>query len=391
MTTLEVRPAPTVTALVDVEIVVPVYNEEQALRSSILALHGYTRTMPWTSRIVIADNASTDSTPDMARALAEQLPDVEYLRLEQKGRGRALRRAWSQARARVVAYMDVDLSTDLAALPVLIAPLLSGHSDVAIGTRLSRTSRVVRGPKREFISRTYNRLLRWTLRSGFSDAQCGFKAVRADRVTALLERVQDEEWFFDTELLVVAERNGMRIHEVPVDWIDDPDSRVDIVSTAVSDLRGIARLGREIASGRIRFREVSQTGGPGQVLRFLVVGIASTALYAALYLLARQLLDPVTANIAALLLATAANTAVNRRFTFGIIGRYGWMTHQVKGYAILAIALVITTATAWLLPATTSRTTELVALTAANLFATLVRFVLFRSWIFGGSHDRHTR
>ena len=287
--------------------------------------------------------------------------------------------------------MDVDLSTDLAALPVLIAPLLSGHSDVAIGTRLSRTSRVVRGPKREFISRTYNRLLRWTLRSGFSDAQCGFKAVRADRVTALLERVQDEEWFFDTELLVVAERNGMRIHEVPVDWIDDPDSRVDIVSTAVADLRGIARLGREIGSGRIRFREVSQTGGPGQVLRFLVVGVASTALYAALYLLARQLLDPVTANIAALLLATAANTAVNRRFTFGITGRDGWMTHQVKGYAVLAIALVITTLTAWLLPATVSRTTELVALTAANLFATLVRFVLFRSWIFGGSHDRHTR
>ena len=385
MTAVELLPSHTRTELVDVEIVVPVYNEQRSLRPSILALHAYTQTLPWTSRIVIADNASTDDTELIGRGLADELPRVQYLRLEQKGRGRALRLAWSQANARVVSYMDVDLSTDLAALPVLVAPLLSGHSDVAIGTRLSSSSRVTRGGKREFISRTYNRLLRWTLRSKFSDAQCGFKAVRADRVPMLMEHVHDQEWFFDTELLVVAERNGMRIHEVPVDWVDDPDSRVDIMATAIADIRGIARLGKDIASGRIRFADVSQDGGPGQVLRFIVVGIASTALYALLYLLFRQMLDPVFANIAALLLSTAANTAVNRRFTFGISGRESWVTHQVKGYAVLAIALVITTATAALLPATTSRTVELAALTAANLFATLVRFVLFRVWIFGGS------
>ncbi len=390
MTAVELRPTQTRTGLVDVEIVVPVYNEQRSLRPSILALHGYTQTMPWTSRIVIADNASTDDTELIGRALADELPGVEYMRLEQKGRGRALRLAWSQANARVVAYMDVDLSTDLAALPVLVAPLLSGHSDVAIGTRLSASSRVTRGGKREFISRSYNRLLRWTLRSRFSDAQCGFKAVRADRVPVLMEHVHDQEWFFDTELLVVAERNGMRIHEVPVDWVDDPDSRVDIMATALADVRGIWRLSKDIASGRIHFSEVSKSGGSGQVLRFLLVGIASTALYALLYLLFRTLLDPVLANVVALLLATAANTAANRRFTFGISGRDGWVTHQAKGYAVLAIALVITTATAALLPATTSRTAELVALTAANLFATLVRFVLFRIWIFGGSHDRNS-
>lgn len=385
MTTLETTTAPSATSLVDVEIVVPVYNEDRALRSSILALNTYARTMPWSYRIVIADNASTDSTPEVARQLVAEVPEVCYLRLAEKGRGRALRLAWGAANARVVAYMDVDLSTDLAALPVLVAPLLSGHSDVAIGTRLSRSSRVTRGPKREFISRTYNRLLRWTLRSHFSDAQCGFKAVRADRLPALLGQVKDQEWFFDTELLVVAERNGMRIHEVPVDWVDDPDSRVDVTATALADLRGIARLGGEIASGRIRLNDVPGTGGPGQVLRFILVGIASTALYAVLYLIARTLLDPVAANITALLLATAANTAVNRSFTFGISGREAWWTHQAKGYAVLGVALVITTATAALLPATASRTVELVALTVANLFATLVRFVLFRSWIFGGS------
>ncbi|MCB0902509.1 MAG: glycosyltransferase, partial [Actinobacteria bacterium] len=195
----------------------------------MLALHDYVTGQPWTHRIVIADNASTDATQAVSMTLVEQLPGVTYLRLEEKGRGRALRTAWGTARARVVAYMDVDLSTDLAALPVLVAPLLSGHSDVAIGTRLSSASRVTRGPKREFISRTYNRLLRLTLRSRFSDAQCGFKAVRADRLPALLDHVKDQEWFFDTELLVVAERSGLRIHEVPVDWVDDPDSRVDIM------------------------------------------------------------------------------------------------------------------------------------------------------------------
>ena len=385
MTALQMRPEDTISQLVDVEIVVPVHNEERALRPSILALHDYVRTQPWTHRIVIADNASTDATQAVASALIEELPDVSYLRLEEKGRGRALRLAWGTANARVVAYMDVDLSTDLAALPVLVAPLLSGHSDVAIGTRLSSASRVIRGPKREFISRTYNRLLRLALRSRFSDAQCGFKAVRADRLPALLEQVKDQEWFFDTELLVVAERTGLRIHEVPVDWVDDPDSRVDIVSTAIADLRGIVRLSRDIAAGRIRVSDGPQSGGPGQVLRFIAVGIGSTALFAALYLLARTVMDPVAANVVALLLATAANTAVNRSFTFGISGRDRWWVHQAKGYAVLGVALVITTATAVLLPATATRTVELVALTAANLFATLVRFILFRSWIFGGS------
>ena len=135
--------------------------------------------------------------------------------------------------------MDVDLSTDLNALLPLVAPLMSGHSDVAIGTRLARGARVVRGPKREIISRCYNLLLHASLGTGFSDAQCGFKAIRADAARALLPLTTDTGWFFDTELLVLAERAGLRIHEVPVDWIDDPDSRVNVVATALGDLRGI--------------------------------------------------------------------------------------------------------------------------------------------------------
>jgi glycosyltransferase involved in cell wall biosynthesis len=248
----------------DLEIVVPVHNEERMLALSIRTLHRFLSnsmpctwrdSMPFTWRIVIVDNASTDATPEIAQSLATTLGRVGVLRLEQKGRGRALRTAWSQSRARVVAYMDVDLSTDLRALLPLVSPLLSGHSEVAIGTRLAPGSRVTRRPKREFISRAYNRLLRVVLRAKFSDAQCGFKAVRTDVVPELLDAVCDQEWFFDTELLIVAQRRGMRIHEVAVDWVDDPDSSVDLFATARADLRGVARLIRQTRTTRDTRRE----------------------------------------------------------------------------------------------------------------------------------------
>ncbi len=167
--------------------------------------------------------------------------------MPEKGRGRALRAAWTASDAQVLAYCDVDLSTDLAALLPLVAPLITGHSDLAIGTRLARDSRVVRGAKREFISRTYNLILRSTLAARFSDAQCGFKAIRGDVAQRLVPLVEDTGWFFDTELLVIAERAGLRIHEVPVDWVDDPNSSVDLLRTAAEDLKGIARLGRALA------------------------------------------------------------------------------------------------------------------------------------------------
>ncbi|PLW74598.1 glycosyltransferase [Streptomyces sp. SCUT-3] len=225
------------------DVVVPVFNEEKDLEPNVRRLHAHLRdTFPYPFRITVADNASTDGTPRIAARLAEELVEAEWIRLPEKGRGRALRAAWSASRAPVLAYVDVDMSTGLAALLPLVAPLISGHSDLAIGTRLAPGSRVVRGPKREAISRCYNLLLRCTLAVGFSDAQCGFKAMRRDAAERLLPLVRDEEWFFDTELLVLAERAGMRIHEVPVDWVDDPDSSVDILSTALADLRGIARM-----------------------------------------------------------------------------------------------------------------------------------------------------
>jgi glycosyltransferase involved in cell wall biosynthesis len=226
-----------------VEIVLPVHNEERVLAGSVCRLHDHlTAEMPVSWRILIADNASTDATAEIGAALAGSLPGVELLHLAEKGRGRALRTAWLASDAAVLCYMDIDLSTDLRALLPLIAPVVSGHSEIAIGTRLGRGARVARSARRELISRSYNRLLRLTLGARFTDAQCGFKAIRADVARRLVPAVADETWFFDTELLILAQRARLRIHEVPVDWVEDPDSRVDIARTALGDLRGVLRM-----------------------------------------------------------------------------------------------------------------------------------------------------
>jgi 4-amino-4-deoxy-L-arabinose transferase-like glycosyltransferase len=233
-----------------VEVAIPVHNEEKVLAGSIRRLHAYLKgTFPYSVVITIADNASTDATLAIARELAAELPGVRAVHLDRKGRGLALRHVWGSSEAQVVAYMDVDLSTSLDAFLPLVAPLLSGHSELAIGSRLSRGSTVVRGPRREIISRAYNLLLRAVLRARFSDAQCGFKAGRTEVVGALLPAVKDNAWFFDTELLLLAQRVGLRIYEVPVDWVDDPDSRVDVTRTALADLRGMARVGRQFLFG----------------------------------------------------------------------------------------------------------------------------------------------
>jgi glycosyltransferase involved in cell wall biosynthesis len=226
-----------------VEVVVPVYNEQDALPKSIPALCAYLETyFPYRWSVVIADNASTDATLAVAEALASNDPHVSVVHLKEKGRGRALKAAWLASEADIVAYMDVDLSTNLWSLLPLVAPLATGHSDVAIGSRLLRGAMVTRQWKREVISRCYNLLIKAMFANGFSDAQCGFKAIKRGVAEELLPRVEDEEWFFDTELLLLAEERGYRVSEVPVDWIEDLDSRVDITSTALKDVQGLLRV-----------------------------------------------------------------------------------------------------------------------------------------------------
>ena len=181
---------------VDVEIVVPVYNEAHHLAERITALRTFLdESFPLRALVTIVDNASTDDTFAVASELASGRTGVAAIHLDRKGRGYALRSAWSTSDAPVVAYMDVDLSTSLPALLPLVAPLLSGHRDVAIGSRLAPGAKVVRGPKRELISRAYNLILKVTLRGHFSDAQCGFKALRREAAEQLLPLVADDEWF----------------------------------------------------------------------------------------------------------------------------------------------------------------------------------------------------
>ena len=362
-----------------VDIVIPVHNEERDLRASVLRLHAYlTQQFPFSARITIADNASTDATPAVAAELAEELPEVRVLRLNDKGRGRALAAAWLTSDARVVSYMDVDLSTDLSALLPLVAPVISGHSQVSIGSRLVTGSRVTRGPKREVISRVYNILLRLVLRVRFKDAQCGFKALRADVARSLLPDVVNRNWFFDTELLVRAERAGLRIHELPVDWTDDPDSRVDIVATAIEDLRGVWRL----ATGR-------PTDAPlrlsTQLVRFAAVGAASTLAYAVLFWALREVLPAAASNVIALAATAVANTAANRRLTFGIRGRERLLGDHAGGLLALAAALVFTNGAIvamGLFAPGASRVAEIAVLTAANAIATGVRFLVLRTVLF---------
>ncbi|MFL6296979.1 MAG: glycosyltransferase [Actinomycetes bacterium] len=347
-----------------VEIVVPVHNEQQVLEASVERLHEYlVSSFPFAFRITIADNASSDGTWLLARRLAERLPDVRAVHVAQKGRGRALRQVWGASDADVVAYMDVDLSTGLEALLPLVAPLLSGHSDLAIGTRLANGAAVVRGPKRELVSRCYNLLLRTAMRARFTDAQCGFKAGRTGVVQALLPVVEDQAWFFDTELLLAAQRSGLRIHEVPVDWVEDTDSHVDVLQTALDDLRGMARVARR------------------QLPSFAAIGAVSTLAYLGLFWVLRSALSAVAANALALLVTAVAN----RRFTFGVTGRHRRLRQHLEGLVVFGLGLAMTTGALGLLERTTDhpgRAAELVALVAANAAATVARFVLLRSWVF---------
>ncbi|MFF7857947.1 glycosyltransferase [Streptomyces sp. NPDC007904] len=383
------------------DVVIPVHNEEKDLQPCVRRLHEHlTRTFPYAFRITIADNASTDTTPEVAGRLEAEIAEVRSRRLERKGRGRALRTVWGASDAPVLAYMDVDLSTDLNALLPLVAPLISGHSDLAIGSRLNRGARVVRGAKREFISRSYNLILRGSLRARFSDAQCGFKAIRRDVARVLLPLVEDTGWFFDTELLVLAERAGLRIHEVPVDWVDDPDSTVHIVRTATDDLKGVWRVGKALATGSLPLDRLARPFGDDprdrdladvpqglarQLVGFCVVGALSTLFHLLLYSGLRSFTGPQTANGLALLVSAVANTAANRRLTFGVRGRGGAVRHQAQGLVVLGIGLALTSGSlAALNTATTdpAHSTELAVLVAANLAATVLRFLLFRAWVF---------
>jgi glycosyltransferase involved in cell wall biosynthesis len=225
-----------------VDVVIPVFNEEKALPRNIVILADFLKANlrnPW--QIIIADNASTDNTRAVSETLCQRYSGINYLHIPQKGRGRALKVAWLDSTADIVSYMDVDLSTDLSHFPPLVSSLEEGYH-VAIGSRLSKGSRVTRSIKREFISRSYNMLIKSMFFTPFQDAQCGFKALTRKTAQAIVPHIKNDNWFFDTELLIIAAKRGYRIKTVPVKWQDDPNSTVNVVKTATEDLKGLLRL-----------------------------------------------------------------------------------------------------------------------------------------------------
>jgi putative flippase GtrA len=361
-----------------VEIVVPVYNEAANLDASVRTLRKYlTDHFPFTWRITIVDNASTDGTWFRAARLAREVEHVHARHLDRKGRGLALRTAWSASDAQVVAYMDVDLSTGLDALLPLVAPLVSGHSDLAIGSRLSSGASVARRPKRELISRGYNAILRGAFATRVRDAQCGFKAMRADVARRLLPHIEDDAWFFDTELLLLAEHNGLRIHQVPVDWIDDADSRVQIAQTARDDLRGTARMLCRFASGRgdVDLGSFARSGVVDDLGRrfvtFATIGAASTAISLALFLLLRAPIGAIPANAVAVTATFLGNTWAHARFT-ARHRRPRWR----RAFAVYAGSLALTSAAlGCVLAAGAGSAVQLLTLIATWSLATVVRFL----------------
>lgn len=259
------RPAETV----EVDVVVPVLNEAHVLEGSIRTLYSFlSERLPYRWTIVIAENGSTDGTADIARRLCSDFDRTRTIVLPHPGRGDALRAAWSTSHADMVSYTDVDLSTDLSALTSLFDSLFRGGCDLAIGSRRLPGAKVTRSLRRRVLSHGYNELLRWLLRVSFTDAQTGFKAVTREVVENVLPLVKDRAWFFDTELLVLAERLGYRIADVPVTWLEDGDSRVKVIQTVWDDLRGISRLRSYLDSAAFeRARSTRRQGVDARTLR----------------------------------------------------------------------------------------------------------------------------
>ncbi len=393
-----------------VDVVVPVTDEERALAGCLHVLRHFLREqLPCAWTITVVDDASTAGVRRVASEFAGSDHRIRVLHLDRRGRGHALRTGWTYSDADVVVYLDVYRCTNMDALLPLIAPLINGHSDIALGSRLAPGARTGHSGRREVISRCYNRLIRVTHGARFSDAQCRFKAARTEVIRPLLADVRDDG-FFDTELLLLAEHNGLRIHEVPVDWADNLDGRGRMWSTVVADVPGLARVARAKATGAARVRRQPQPSAPRpthpdavpaaqgrgllwQLVTFGLIGVASTAVTAALYAVMRSWVPPLAANLAALVAVNVLNTEANRRLTFAGSGVAQHGMH-LRGLAIFGLYYALTSGALLVLQAVVahpSRWLEVAVLLAASVVGTAVRFVLFRRWVFPSTIPRPPR
>lgn len=242
-----------------VNITIPVYNEEKILKENIQVLYTFLNQnldYPW--EVVIADNGSNDQTQKIAKNLVRKLDHLKYLRLKEKGRGRALRKAWQESKAEILSYMDADLAVDLFSFPKLVQVIKQG-ADIAIGSRFIPNSQVQRSKLRKILSWSYNKLIRFFFKVEFKDGQCGFKAISKKVLENIIPQVKDNHWFFDTEMLVLAEKEGYKIKEIPVKWIEKRNkyrkSKVKIISTILGYLFSILKLKLRLLCLRVGKKE----------------------------------------------------------------------------------------------------------------------------------------
>lgn len=289
-------------------LVIPIYNEEANITRAVAETINYLETQTvYSYKVLVTDNASTDNSPQIVKNLIKKYPQLSYLRLPEKGRGLALKEAWEQSEEDIVAYMDVDLSSPLEYLPQILDPIINNEADITFGSRLKKPGKAIgRTLKREVTSRVYNRLLQFMLGAKFKDAQCGFKAVRKTTFLEIADQIQNTTWYFDSEMLLLAQYKNYRLQEIPIIWTDDPHSTVKIISTANDNLHHMWRM--------------FKTYKPHSLLYilwwFLFIGGLSTIATLILYSLLRFIVDPQIANIIALTITTIANTVANKRISF---------------------------------------------------------------------------
>lgn len=354
-------------------LVIPIYNEEKIIENTVRETIKYlNENTKYSYILVVADNASTDSSPEIVKNLQKEIPFLEYVRLPKKGRGLALHTVWKDFNAEVVAYMDADLSSPLTSLPNIIDPILNNESDVTFGSRLLPPGQAInRKGKRELTSQGYNFLLQFILGATFKDAQCGFKAISKEKFNQVEEEIKNQNWFYDTELLLISQYKGLRLKEVPITWVDDPDSSVKVFKTIVENLKEM---------GRVYF-----TYRPESVFiklfKFAIIGVLSTVGTALLFFLLRFVLDPQLANIVSLSTATILNTIANKRFAFKNKTKDPWGKTIIISAISFLLFWIPTAGSLWLLHnffgVEDNYALETFIVMVASFFGTLMKFIFF--------------
>ena len=232
--------------MVKVDIVIPVYNEEVNLEKNINILTEWLKNnFKYEWIVTIADNGSTDNTKKIAKDLDMKNKKIILKEITSKGRGIALRESWLSSTSDICAFMDIDLSTELEYLNEIIYPIVELECEICCGSRWMSSSNVKRGLFRGILSWSYNFILQTTLGLKIKDSQIGFKAIKTDTAKKVIPLIKDNEWFFDTELLLISQKNDLKIKQIPVIWIDHPKSTVVVLKTVKMFLRNVWRMKKD--------------------------------------------------------------------------------------------------------------------------------------------------